>query len=87
MKPRFQHFLAEALQLLHPEQMGGRPGRSAVDAALLLRTIVDLARNKGLTVTALIMDDETAEIELVCPPCALFNRLTYTYIWAARAES
>jgi hypothetical protein len=49
-------YLAEHLNLLHPEQMGGRPGRSAVDAALILRTVVDFARNKNLTTSALFID-------------------------------
>jgi ribonuclease HI len=49
-------YLSESLGLLHHEQMGGRPGRSAVDAALLLTNIVDNSRHRRHTVTALFMD-------------------------------
>lgn len=49
-------YLAERYGLLHQWQIGGRPKRSAVDACMLVASIVDEAKRKGKVVSALFMD-------------------------------
>jgi hypothetical protein len=48
--------MAETHDLLHPDQIGGRPQRSAIDAAMALTHDVEMGRSKRLTTTALFLD-------------------------------
>ena len=49
-------YLAENTDLLYPEQIGGRIQKSAIDAALALTHDIELARNRGLKSSALLLD-------------------------------
>src|SRR5271170_1342315 len=49
-------YLAETTGLLYPEQIGGRIQKSAIDAALALTHDIELARNRGLKSSALLLD-------------------------------
>jgi hypothetical protein len=48
--------MAEAHDLLHPDQVGGRPHRSAIDAAMALAHDVDIGNKQRLVTTALFLD-------------------------------
>ena len=49
-------YLAETTILLHPSQIGGRLKKSAIDAALLLHTKVELNKSKNLVTSTLFLD-------------------------------
>jgi ribonuclease HI len=49
-------YLAETTILLHPSQIGGRLKKSAIDAALLLHTEVELNKSKKLVTSTLFLD-------------------------------
>ena len=49
-------YLCEVYNLLHPEQLGGRQQRSAVDAALSLVHDIEIARSDQLITSALFLD-------------------------------
>ena len=49
-------FMAEKHHLLHKLQIGGRPKRSAVDAAMYLTTIIDEANKRHQTTSTLCID-------------------------------
>ena len=49
-------YLAETTTLLHPSQIGGRLKKSAIDAALLLHTEVELNKSKKLVTSTLFLD-------------------------------
>ena len=49
-------YLAETTDLLYPEQIGGRARKSAIDAALSLTHDIQIARNKGLKSSCLLLD-------------------------------
>ena len=55
MATRLAH-MAERYNLLHRLQIGGRPKRSAVDAAMFLTTRIDEANKKGKTTSTLCID-------------------------------
>jgi hypothetical protein len=42
--------------LLHPDQIGGRPQRSAIDAVMALVHDIDIAKSRNLTSAALFLD-------------------------------
>jgi hypothetical protein len=46
----------ETHDLLHPDQLGGRPQRSAIDAAMALTHDVEMGHSKRLTMTAFFLD-------------------------------
>jgi hypothetical protein len=48
--------MAEAHDLLHPDQIGGRPQRSAIDAAMALAHDVEAGNKKKLVTSALFLD-------------------------------
>jgi len=63
-------YLSEAHQLLHKDQIGGRPQRSAIDAALALAHEIDNAKHTKDEVSILLMDvrgafDNVAKIRLL----------------------
>jgi len=49
-------YLAETIDLLHSEQIGGRSQKSAIDAALALTHNIQLARTEGLKSLCLFLD-------------------------------
>lgn len=49
-------YLAETRDILHPEQIGGRKQRSAVDAALALVHDIETGRSDGAVTSALMLD-------------------------------
>jgi hypothetical protein len=49
-------YLAETTTLLHPSQIGGRLKKSAINAALLLHTEVELNKSKKLVTSTLFLD-------------------------------
>ena len=55
MATRLAH-MAEKYNLLDPLQIGGRPKRSAVDAAMYLATLIDEGNKKGKTLSTLCID-------------------------------
>jgi hypothetical protein len=48
--------MAETHDLLHPDQIAGRPQRSTIDAAMALTHDIEMGRSKRLTTTALFLD-------------------------------
>lgn len=63
-------YIAETQGLLHNEQMGGRPGRSAVDAVMALVHDVQQAKCNGKVLSALFVDvkgafDHVSRIQLL----------------------
>jgi hypothetical protein len=48
--------MAETHDLLHPDQIGGRPQRSAIDAAMAITHDDEMGRSKRLIMTALFLD-------------------------------
>jgi hypothetical protein len=52
--------MVETHNLLYPDQIGGRPQRSAIDAAMALTHDVKMGRSKHLTMTALFLDVQGA---------------------------
>jgi hypothetical protein len=48
--------MAEAHDLLHPDQVGGRPHWSAIDAAMALAHDVEIGKKQRLMMTALFLD-------------------------------
>ena len=55
MASRLSH-MAETMGLLHPDQMGGRPRRSAIDAALALTHETETALLRNQVASMLLMD-------------------------------
>ena len=55
MASRLSH-MAETMGLLHPDQMGGRPRRSAIDAALALTYETETAMMRNRVASMLLMD-------------------------------
>ena len=49
-------YLGETTGLLHPEQMGGRKKRSAIDAVMALTHDIQTVNNKGNILTCLLLD-------------------------------
>ena len=49
-------YLAETTNLLYPDQIGSRARKSAIDAALSLTHDIQLARNKGLKSSAILLN-------------------------------
>jgi hypothetical protein len=52
--------MAEAHHLLHPDQIGGRPQRSAIDAALALAHDVEMGKSMKLITSTLFLDMHSA---------------------------
>ena len=48
--------MAKTTSLLHPSQIGGRLKKSAIDAALLLSSEVELNKSKKLKTSTLFLD-------------------------------
>jgi hypothetical protein len=48
--------MAEAYDLLHPDQVSGRPHRSVIDATMALAHDVDIGKKQRLMTTALFLD-------------------------------
>ena len=62
--------MAETEGLLHTEQMGGRPGRSAVDTVMALVHDIQQAKCNGKVLSALFVDvkgafDHVSRIQLL----------------------
>jgi hypothetical protein len=52
--------MVETHDLLHPDQIGGHPQRSAIDAAMALTHAIKMGRSKSLTTTALFLEVQGA---------------------------
>ena len=64
-------FMAEAHELLHQDQIGGRRQRNAVDAVIALTHEVDMAKSSNMVTSALFMDvkgafDNVSKERLLC---------------------
>jgi hypothetical protein len=52
--------MSESQNLLYPDQIGGRPQRSAIDALMALVHDVDMVKSRNLTSAALFLDVRVA---------------------------